>query len=176
MIDPAEHLGLAKRLAWTYRRAAFHCSRAIEPADIMGAAIVGLMEAASRYRPEDGTFSTFATPRIRGAIIDAVRRDRGRGATAWLVGIDHLFDLHEEERLTSALSVMPEEPEELTRRDLRKLLAGAPLLESERSVIEAFARGVPMGEICRTRGVSESRASQLKAAAIRRIQEWARSY
>lgn len=42
--------------------------------DLIGHAIVGLIEALEKFEPERGLkFETFATPRVRGAVIDALR-------------------------------------------------------------------------------------------------------
>ena len=41
--------------------------------DLVSFGVVGLMEARKRYRPELGSFASFAIPRIRGAILDALR-------------------------------------------------------------------------------------------------------
>ena len=46
----------------------------IDPEDLLSSGYVGLLDAAHRYRPSRGKFSTFATPRIRGAMIDSVRQ------------------------------------------------------------------------------------------------------
>jgi len=43
--------------------------------DLLGHALVGLIDAVDRYDPEHGTpFEAFAGPRIRGSILDALRR------------------------------------------------------------------------------------------------------
>jgi len=44
--------------------------------DLVSAGTIGLMQAVDSFEPERGlAFSTFATPRIRGAILDDLRRD-----------------------------------------------------------------------------------------------------
>jgi RNA polymerase sigma factor for flagellar operon FliA len=43
--------------------------------DLLGHALVGLIDAVDRYDPEHGTtFEAYAMPRIRGAVLDALRR------------------------------------------------------------------------------------------------------
>jgi RNA polymerase sigma factor for flagellar operon FliA len=43
--------------------------------DLLGHALVGLIDAVDRYDPDHGTpFEAFAMPRIRGSILDALRR------------------------------------------------------------------------------------------------------
>ena len=46
----------------------------VEYADLVSDGIIGLMEAIERFDPSRGlTFQTFAVPRIRGAMVDALR-------------------------------------------------------------------------------------------------------
>jgi RNA polymerase sigma factor (sigma-70 family) len=176
MIDAGAHVGLARSIAYRYRRTVVHCSRAVEPADLVGAAIVGLVEAAERYRPTDGPFARFATPRIRGAVLDAVRRERGRSSSSsrWTIALDSpRLSARESARIRDELRADPSDPPDLARRDLRKLLraARAILPPAELLVLEGVARGEDLQTIGRALRVTESRVSQLKAAAIRRIRE-----
>jgi RNA polymerase sigma factor FliA len=47
----------------------------IEWGDLVNYGIIGLIDAVERYEPERGaTFSTFASTRIRGAVLDALRQ------------------------------------------------------------------------------------------------------
>ncbi len=46
----------------------------VEYADLVSDGIIGLMEAIERFDPSRGlTFQTFAVPRVRGAMVDALR-------------------------------------------------------------------------------------------------------
>ena len=46
----------------------------VDYADLVSDGIIGLMEAIDRFDPDRGlTFQTFAVPRIRGAMVDALR-------------------------------------------------------------------------------------------------------
>jgi RNA polymerase sigma factor for flagellar operon FliA len=46
----------------------------VDPGDLVGAGIFGLLDALDRFEPGRGVkFETFATPRIRGAIYDGLR-------------------------------------------------------------------------------------------------------
>ncbi|MCW2850487.1 MAG: polymerase, sigma 28 subunit, SigD/FliA/WhiG [Nocardioides sp.] len=48
--------------------------RSIDHADVVSEGMIGLMAALDRFEPERGlAFPTYAVPRIRGAILDAVR-------------------------------------------------------------------------------------------------------
>ena len=48
----------------------------VELDDIVQAGMMGLMDAASRYQPDQGTqFETFAAQRVRGAMLDELRQN-----------------------------------------------------------------------------------------------------
>ena len=68
----AEHLEIAKRIAL---RMARRCPDWISRDDLVAAGLLGLTEAAERY---DGSrnepFLVFAEKRIRGAVLDELRR------------------------------------------------------------------------------------------------------
>ncbi len=70
-------------------------SPTIDRDDLIGEGQIALMQAARRYDPEKGSFRSFAFTRIKGAMIDALRRDfllprsaRERGESLTVVSID----------------------------------------------------------------------------------------
>jgi RNA polymerase sigma factor for flagellar operon FliA len=66
-----EHLHLVHSIASKLKR---RLGRTMEPGDLVGYGTQGLMEAAKRFDPRQGTaFGTFAYHRIRGAIFDGMR-------------------------------------------------------------------------------------------------------
>ena len=66
-----QYVPLANKLAFQKKKS---LPRFIDIEDLRSAAYLGLVEAANRYNPELGVcFSTFAYPRINGAIIDHLR-------------------------------------------------------------------------------------------------------
>jgi len=70
--DFASHFKLVKRVAAHFRG---RLPAAIEHSDLVQAGIVGLMEAIEAFDPERGNdFETFAKLRIRGAMLDEIRR------------------------------------------------------------------------------------------------------
>jgi RNA polymerase sigma factor for flagellar operon FliA len=70
-IEPWRHLGLVYRTA---RQLARRLPRG-DADELTGAGVLGLIQAAGSFDPERGvTFSTFAVPRIRGAMLDDVRK------------------------------------------------------------------------------------------------------
>lgn len=67
-----EHLGLVKRIALHLK---VRVPQYIEVDELVQAGMIGLMEAARSYDPAKGvTFENFAHIRVRGAMIDEVRR------------------------------------------------------------------------------------------------------
>jgi RNA polymerase sigma factor for flagellar operon FliA len=47
----------------------------VDPGDLIGSGVLGLIDAIERYDPQRGVkFETFATPRIKGAIYDGLRQ------------------------------------------------------------------------------------------------------
>jgi RNA polymerase sigma factor FliA len=66
------HLGLVYHVA---RKLSRSLSSEMELDELVSAGTIGLMNAISKFEPERGlAFSTFAAPRIRGAILDELRK------------------------------------------------------------------------------------------------------
>lgn len=70
-------------------------SPTIDRDDLIGEGQVALIKAAHRYDPDKGSFRSYAFTRIKGAMIDALRRDfllprsaRERGESVTVVSID----------------------------------------------------------------------------------------
>jgi RNA polymerase sigma factor FliA len=67
-----QHVDLVRRIAYHMMR---RMPQSIEAEDLIQTGMVGLLEAAQRYEWRAGsTFSAYATRRIRGAILDSLRR------------------------------------------------------------------------------------------------------
>ena len=67
-----QYIGLVHRAA---RDLSKHVPRDLDLAELVSAGTVGLVQALETFEPERGlAFSTFAVPRIRGAILDELRR------------------------------------------------------------------------------------------------------
>jgi RNA polymerase sigma factor for flagellar operon FliA len=98
----------------------------VEYADLVSDGIIGLMGAIDRFEPERGlTFQTFAVPRIRGAMVDALR------GLDWVPRSvrDKVRDIEAAQRVLEArLGRVPEDPEiaaelGISVRALRELYA-----------------------------------------------------
>jgi RNA polymerase sigma factor for flagellar operon FliA len=67
-----QHVDLVRRIAYHMKR---RIPRNIEVDDLIQTGMVGLLEAAQRYKSGNGaSFASYATRRIRGAMLDSLRR------------------------------------------------------------------------------------------------------
>jgi len=67
-----QHVGLVHHVA---RQLARRLHDKVDLDELVSAGALGLMQAAASYEPERGlTFSTYAVPRIRGSMLDELRR------------------------------------------------------------------------------------------------------
>jgi RNA polymerase sigma factor for flagellar operon FliA len=69
-----QYLGLVRAVVGRLGISVRGASRALEQNDLLQCGVLGLMGAIDRFDPEQGVrFETFATPRIRGAVLDELR-------------------------------------------------------------------------------------------------------
>jgi RNA polymerase sigma factor FliA len=74
-----DHMTLVRKVAWHVHG---RVSSAIDVEDLMQTGMVALIEAARSYEDRGHAFSTYATMRIRGSMIDALRRGATQGRAA----------------------------------------------------------------------------------------------
>jgi len=80
-IDPHQYLPLVKSIV---DRMDVKIPDSWDKDDMIGYGILGLLEAMGRFQPEKGIqFATFASKRIRGAILDALRKDSPLSRNCW---------------------------------------------------------------------------------------------
>jgi len=181
------------------RRMASTMPHSIDLGDLVQDGVLGLIDAANRFDEGRGIkFETFAERRVRGAMIDALRRELGAEPTlsdlARRVGADEarlertivrintiestspLANFDSLDTATLPAVLVPSEPpapdrlyEQAEVRD-RVRTAMALLPERERKIINLyyFAEAT-MKQIGDAIGVNESRVSQLHARAIQRL-------
>ena len=65
------HMGLVRKIAWHVHG---RVSSAVEIEDLVQIGMISLIEAANAYEDRGHAFSTYATMRIRGGMIDHLRR------------------------------------------------------------------------------------------------------
>ena len=83
-VDPqaeliAAHMPLVRKIAWHVHG---RLSSAIEVADLVQIGMIALVEAAAAYEDRGHAFATYASMRIRGAMIDQLRRLVGTARSA----------------------------------------------------------------------------------------------
>lgn len=74
-----DHMALVRKIAWHVHG---RMSSAIDVEDLIQTGMVALIGAARTYEDRGHAFSTYATMRIRGAMIDALRRGAAQGRAA----------------------------------------------------------------------------------------------
>ncbi len=81
VIDPQQYLPLVKSIV---DRMDVRIPESWDKDDMVGYGILGLLEAVGRFQPEKGIqFATFASKRIKGAILDALRKDSPLSRNCW---------------------------------------------------------------------------------------------
>lgn len=155
--------GLVVKIAKNMRRLLPHC---VELADLMQEGSIGLLRAQRSYAPRPGcSFETYASHRVRGAMLDYLRaidplkRVQRKHATG---GAALCWEL-------PAQIVEPELPE-LPGTRARLLRAIEALPERERRLVERlFWDGAQGREVARELGVTPSRVIQLREQALARL-------
>jgi RNA polymerase sigma factor for flagellar operon FliA len=80
-IDPQQYLPLVKSIV---ERLDVRIPECWDKEDMVGYGILGLLEAMERFQPDKGIqFATFASKRIRGAILDALRKNSPLSRSCW---------------------------------------------------------------------------------------------
>ncbi len=74
-----DHMPLVRKVAWHVHG---RVSSAIDVEDLIQTGMVALIEAARSYEDRGHAFATYATMRIRGSMIDALRRGATQGRAA----------------------------------------------------------------------------------------------
>jgi RNA polymerase sigma factor for flagellar operon FliA len=170
--------------------ATYGLPQGVDTADLVSCGVLGLAQAWERFDPKRGVaFEAFAVPRVKGAIVDAIRasdwvprkaRQKARltgEPLQMLVSIDERSSGDDEDRSRAerlADEAAPQPGAELVaseeRRELMVSLNRLP--ERERMIVTLhYFQGVQLAEIARSLGVTESRVSQLHTRALRMMRE-----
>ncbi len=147
--------------------------------DLESAALIGLIDAVDRFQPQRGVpFEGYAVLRIRGAILDELRRtdDRGRAqrrhdreSEAPATGITVSLDLLLEQGEHAALGTDDELVTRHDHEDLRMRVESALrcLSPRQREVLARYyGDSLTLREAGVRMGISEARACQLHGRAI----------
>jgi RNA polymerase sigma factor (sigma-70 family) len=133
-----------------------------------------MLSAARRYDPSRGTFTTFAVPRIRGAIADAIRQHARHALPT--VSLDAARDREDADGASFVEQIPDDDPQpiELVLRAesddaIDRLITRLP--DTEQFVTRLRLEGVTCSDIGEALGVTESRVSQLHKAALERLRD-----
>lgn len=145
-----DHVGLVKALA---HRLAQRLPSQVEMSDLVSVGVLGLIDAAGRYRPSMGVpFDAFARRRVQGAMLDALRdldwaprslRRMRRDLDATIARLRHDLAREPDEReIASAMS--------LSEAEYTRLLDQVKTLEvgAIRQLDAATEDGTPLLELC----------------------------
>ena len=153
--------------------------RGADREDLIAWGLVGLVQAARRYRGDRGaSFGAYAARRVRGQVLDALRerdpltRSARRAFRSAQRASEDLPPPYIEVSLERIGDVAPA-PREATRRDDRwpavaQALRGLPPLE-RRVLVLSYGRGLTLREIGLEIGLSESGVCRLRARALARV-------
>ncbi len=145
-----QHVGLVKALA---HRLAQRLPSQVELSDLISVGVIGLIEAAQRYRPSMGVpFDAFARRRLQGAMLDALRdldwaprslRKLRRDLDGTVARLRHELSREPEEReIAQAMDLSAAEYARVLDQ-LRSLEVGAI-----RQLDSASPDGTPLLELC----------------------------
>jgi RNA polymerase sigma factor (sigma-70 family) len=150
------HLALAGAIAGGILRS---LPPSFELDDLVQAGRVGLLGAATRFRPEYGVpFSAYARKAIRGAILDHVA---GRPAATLEVPLTEAVEPVSAPVIDIAI--------DRARRLERVRRAVERLEPGERRVIEMCRAGAPLSEAGEALGIDRRRAGELRSAAVGKL-------
>jgi RNA polymerase sigma factor for flagellar operon FliA len=186
-----EHLPLVKKVASKiYKRIP---EGAVEFEELVNTGVIGLIKAIDRYDENKAKFSTYAYIKIRGEILDYLRKldflprtlrekvksgelDALKEEIAAFVSLEEkLFADSDRFTVKDILSSSDRSPEEeVILAELRQKLAEAisKLPDKEQLVLQLiFVEELDLRSISEILGVSVSRVSQLKASAIKKLKD-----
>ena len=184
-----EHLPLVKKVAnRIYRRIP---EGAVEFDELVNTGVIGLIKAIERYDENKAKFSTYAYIKIRGEILDYLRKldflprsvrekvkngeaDAVKDCIASFISIEEkLFSDSERFRLKDTLASPDDGPEEkVLFEDAKKHLSEAikQLSDKEQLVLQlVFVEELDLKSIGEILNISVSRVSQIKSGALKKL-------
>ncbi|ADY73862.1 RNA polymerase, sigma 28 subunit, FliA/WhiG subfamily [Desulfurobacterium thermolithotrophum DSM 11699] len=188
-----ENLPLVKKIAnKIYRRLP---ENAVEFEELVNTGVIGLIKALDNYDKTKAKFSTYAYIKIRGEILDYLRKldFLSRSARERIKNTEYYQDLKEEiisfvsleenifissdkvkiRDILSSDSKTPEE--EVILKEAKERLANAlkRLSEKEQLILQLiFVEELDLKSISEIIGISISRVSQIKGAAIKKLSKY----
>ncbi len=186
-----ENLPLVKKIAGAiYRRIP---EGVVEFDELVNTGVIGLIKALDKYDEKKSRFSTYAYIKIRGEILDYLRKldplprnlrekiknsdwEDYKEEVLFFISLEReLFNGSESLRIKDTLQGDTPNPEEVVlRQELIELLSRAisELPEREQLVLQLlFVEELDLKSVSEVLGISVSRVSQLKAEALKKLRE-----
>ena len=169
----AEYAQLVKLVAG---RLSMYLGYNVEYDDLVGYGIFGLIDAIDKFDySKNVKFESYASLRIRGAILDELNSWQGQTKASNLISLDEYTETGSEAKIESVTNTHFDQPEEvLEKEELKIKLTEAinSLTEKERNVITLYYyEEMTLKEISLVLNVSESRVSQLHTKALGRMRK-----
>jgi len=177
-----QHYQLARRLAARFHRSV---GERVSYDELLSMSVEGLLDAAHRYDPARGTFTTFAYHRICGAILSGLRalgmpRVGRDGRFVPHVSLDSMLEepaVNDEQGGPSAaqldeqaMGLVAAQLDHLSRMEVRRALTSLPARERA-ALVASFFHDLSLDCIGQQLGVSRSQASRLRARGLSRLRE-----
>ena len=174
----ADHMEMAAAIA-SDCATKFNLFSLLPYADVLAYAQQGLVEAARRYSPDSGTkFRTYSWSRIKGAIIDGVRKNSRHGFTRKLGAPDH--DEHDgpaPKPVPNSLDAVPDETSvdasaedradaSRLREALLRAIDGLPPRHRDLTLRHYF-RGEDLVELSKEYGLCDDYVVRIHKSALR---------
>ncbi|UVO52898.1 sigma-70 family RNA polymerase sigma factor [Sphingomonas sp. SUN039] len=159
-----DHMRLVRKLAWHIHG---RIARAVEVDDLTQTGMVALVEAARRYEDRGFSFATYASVRVRGAMLDAMRAQRpgGRGAAVHVGPLDQ----PEVENIADT-APLADEVFDTGGRAADMTVAMAQLPPREAQILSLyFVEGLGLDDIGARLGIGAARVCQIKKAGVARL-------
>jgi len=176
----ADHMEMAAAIAADCA-ARFNLFALLPYDDVLGYAQQGLVEAANRYSPENGTnFRTFSWTRIKGAIIDGVRKHSREGYTRAAGAPDQRHEGPGPRRSSApALDTLTDEESVLNpaearldnkrlRASLLKAIDALPARQRE-VTLRHYYRGEELVTISKDQGLSHDYVGRIHTSSLRQL-------
>lgn len=177
-IDPAEHLSLAKKMAWKYKK-----FTDLEYDDVLSICYLAMIKAAEKYDPEKGAWSTIASKYMYYAILR--ERDR-RKSVQDAVSLESFNMSNSDGQATSWQELMPDLTESNTEdyildkmlakdvlANVSKFLPAKRISERHRQAIAIYVQNPEMSQqkIADIIGVSQATVNRYILKFRERVRE-----
>lgn len=156
---------LAKQVAWSLRGSGFP----FQIEELIHWGKIGLWDACNRYEGSEDEFVYYARVRIRGQIIDEIRKESGYVRRAGPDNQPEFRDVLDNDVVDLTLG----EDQVSSRQLLLKVIAKmAKLTKREETIIlKYYFEGMTQKELAAQLNVSEPRISQIKTDVVEKLQK-----